>query len=85
ASNPRNPNRPAKLVKWGEATTDEMCIGFIAIVQKGQDLTQPGQKDDLREILNQQREEVRKKMKEGREAKERERAAAAKAKPDAAS
>ena len=85
ASNPRNPNRPAKLVKWGEATTDEMCIGFIAIVQKGQDLTQPGQKDDLREILNRQREERDKKVKDAREAKERERAAAAKAKPDTAS
>ncbi|MBV8266434.1 MAG: hypothetical protein JO252_08930, partial [Planctomycetaceae bacterium] len=71
--------------KWGEATTDEMCIGFIAIVQKGQDLTQPGQKDDLREILNRQREERDKKVKDAREAKERERAAAAKAKPDTAS
>ncbi len=83
ASNPRNPNRPAKCVKWGEATTDEMCIGFIAIVKKGQDLTQPGQKDDLREIQNRQREEFRKKMEEAKEAKKR--AAAAQAKPDTAS
>jgi hypothetical protein len=85
ASNPRNPNRPAKFVKWGEATTDEMCIGFLAIVKKGQDLTQPGQKDDLREIQIRQLEEIRKKMEEAREAKERERAAAAQAKPDTAS
>lgn len=27
--NPRNPNFPPKRVGWGEATTDEMCIGFL--------------------------------------------------------
>ena len=47
SSNPRNPNKPPKLVKWGEATTDEMCVGFIAVTKKGQDLTRPGEKDDL--------------------------------------
>ena len=47
ADNPRNPNKPPKDVKWGEATTDEMCIGFIAVTKKGQDLTRPGEKDDL--------------------------------------
>ena len=52
SSNPRNPNKPPKLVKWGEATTDEMCVGFIAVTKKGQDLTQPGQKDDLLEIFH---------------------------------
>jgi Copper type II ascorbate-dependent monooxygenase, C-terminal domain len=31
ASNPRNPNDPPKPVSWGEATTDEMCIAFLAI------------------------------------------------------
>ena len=25
-ANPRNPNHPPKFVKWGEGTTDEMCI-----------------------------------------------------------
>jgi peroxiredoxin len=58
--NPRNPNKPPKVVTWGEATTDEMCIGFIALTKKGQDLTQPGEKDDLRQILDRQREDVRK-------------------------
>lgn len=29
AENPRNPNRPPKLITWGEASTDEMCIGFM--------------------------------------------------------
>ncbi|MDX1932372.1 MAG: redoxin family protein [Capsulimonadales bacterium] len=27
--NPRNPNTPPQRVTWGEATTDEMCIGFL--------------------------------------------------------
>ena len=43
----RNPNHPPKLVKWGEATTDEMCIGFIGVTKKGQDLTQARRKRRL--------------------------------------
>ncbi len=58
-SNPRNPNKPPKTVRWGEATTDEMCIGFLAVTKKGQDLTRPGEKDDLMEIFHKQREEYR--------------------------
>jgi len=57
AGNPRNPNSPPREVGWGEATTDEMCIGFLAVVKKGQDLTQPGQRDDLGEIIRDQMEE----------------------------
>ena len=30
AQNPRNPNHPPKLVRWGEQTTDEMCIAFLS-------------------------------------------------------
>ncbi len=61
ASNPRNPNRDApRRVRWGEATTDEMCIGFIAVTKKGQDLTLPGEKDDLREIFADQRDRRKK-------------------------
>ena len=30
AQNPRNPNQPPKLVRWGEQTTDEMCIAFLS-------------------------------------------------------
>jgi Copper type II ascorbate-dependent monooxygenase, C-terminal domain len=51
SSNPHNPNKPPKLVMWGPATTDEMCIGFITVIKKGQDLTRPGEKDDLLEII----------------------------------
>lgn len=29
-ANPRNPNSPPRLVKWGEQTTDEMCIAFLS-------------------------------------------------------
>ncbi|APW63931.1 redoxin domain-containing protein [Paludisphaera borealis] len=62
SSNSRNPNRDApQLVTWGEATTDEMCIGFIALTKKGQDLTKPGEKDDLNEIFRAQNEEYRQK------------------------
>jgi len=28
-ANPRNPHSPPKEVRWGEQTTDEMCIAFI--------------------------------------------------------
>jgi mono/diheme cytochrome c family protein/peroxiredoxin len=59
ASNPRNPHKPPKLVKWGEATTDEMCIGFLGLTKKGQDLTKPGEKDDFMDILRKQEEELR--------------------------
>jgi hypothetical protein len=31
-NNPRNPNSPPKKVTFGEATTDEMCVGFIGMV-----------------------------------------------------
>ena len=57
AANPRNPNKPPKEIRWGEATTDEMCIGFIGLVKKGQDLTRPGQVDDLGRIFRDQRAE----------------------------
>ncbi len=72
-SNPRNPNKPPKLVKWGEATTDEMCIGFIGLTKKGQDLTRPGDKDDFMEILEKQYEDLREKMKKDSEEKDRKR------------
>jgi hypothetical protein len=49
-----------KLVKWGEATTDEMCIGFLSVVQKGQDLTRPGEKDTLRDVFQEQGKERQK-------------------------
>jgi hypothetical protein len=52
SDNPHHPT-PDKIVDvaWGEATTDEMCIGFIGLVKAGQDLTRTGEKDDLRSFL----------------------------------
>ena len=47
----RNPNSPPKLVTFGQKSTDEMCVGYIGIVKKGQDLTRTGVKDDLFTIL----------------------------------
>lgn len=58
-SNPRNPHKPPKLIKGGEATTDEMCIGFLGVTKTGQDLTKPGEKDDFMQILEKQHEEMR--------------------------
>lgn len=31
SNNPKNPNDPVKEVRWGEATTDEMCIAFLGV------------------------------------------------------
>ena len=53
-----------------------MCVGFIAVTKKGQDLTRPGEKDELHDIFAQQRDEYRKRMEEAA----RKRAAEAKAK-----
>ncbi len=57
-NSPGNPRRlkemPAGEIRWGEATTDEMCIGFIGVTKKGQDLTRPGEKDDLLDIFKAQ-------------------------------
>jgi mono/diheme cytochrome c family protein len=32
SKNLRNPNNPPKLVRWGEQTTDEMCLCFLQVV-----------------------------------------------------
>ena len=50
----RNPHTPPKLVKWGHDATDEMCVGYIGVVKSGQDLTRPGEKDDLFDTLTRQ-------------------------------
>ncbi|HET7705738.1 MAG TPA: ascorbate-dependent monooxygenase [Thermoanaerobaculia bacterium] len=45
SSNPRNPNHPPKAVRWGEATTDEMCIAFLGVTIDGENLAN-GRADD---------------------------------------
>lgn len=43
ASNPNNPSNPPRNVRWGEQTTDEMCIAFVAFTIDRQDLTKPAE------------------------------------------
>ncbi len=38
ASNPANPSKPPVDVRWGEQTTDEMCIGFLYFTRDSQHL-----------------------------------------------
>jgi uncharacterized protein (TIGR03437 family) len=38
ASNPNNPNSPPKEVRWGEETTDEMCIVFLGYTLDAENL-----------------------------------------------
>jgi hypothetical protein len=52
----RNPNSPPKPVAVGPNAADEMCVGYIAVVKKGQDLTVLGARDDLFSIFLKQRE-----------------------------
>ena len=41
-----------------------MCIGFIGVTKKGQDLTRPGEKDDLLDIFKAQIDDYRNKRDE---------------------
>lgn len=54
----RNPNQPPKMVKAGLNFDDEMCVGYMALVKKGQDLTAIGARDDLYDIFSKQRERL---------------------------
>lgn len=38
ADNPRNPNKPPKFVRWGETSTDEMCIAFLYVTHDDENL-----------------------------------------------
>jgi hypothetical protein len=43
--NPNNPNNPLKEARWGDATTDEMLIGWVAYVTDSPpQRTPPGEK-----------------------------------------
>jgi hypothetical protein len=42
SGNPLNPNNPPKAVGWGENTTDEMCIGFLAFTLDSENLSGSG-------------------------------------------
>jgi mono/diheme cytochrome c family protein len=34
AENPNNPNDPPKNMRWGDKTTDEMCIAFLSLLKE---------------------------------------------------
>jgi mono/diheme cytochrome c family protein len=36
AENPNNPNNPPKDMRWGERTTDEMCIAFVDLLKESE-------------------------------------------------
>lgn len=38
ADNPRNPNNPPRLVRWGEKSTDEMCTAFLYVTYDDENL-----------------------------------------------
>ena len=38
ANNARNPNSPPRDVRWGEQTTDEMCIAFLGVTIDSENL-----------------------------------------------
>jgi len=38
ASNPRNPSNPPKVVRWGEETEDEMCVTFLGVTFRNENL-----------------------------------------------
>lgn len=44
-ANPDNPNNPPRDVRWGENTSDEMCIAFLGITLDAEDLTTAGALD----------------------------------------
>jgi len=52
--NPRNPNSPPKNVRWGEQTTDEMCLAYLNFTVDSESLTQgknvPSISDFLRQL-----------------------------------
>lgn len=56
SAHPRNPHRPPQIVRWGHGVNDEMCVGYIGVVKKDQDLTDGQDKDDLFQIFLRQRD-----------------------------
>ena len=38
ADNPKNPSRPPRFVRWGEESSDEMCIAFLYMTRDNENL-----------------------------------------------
>lgn len=50
-SNLLNPTKPPRLVRWGEQTTDEMCLGYLYFTVDSEHLTQGKQVPAIGETL----------------------------------
>ena len=51
-SNPSNPSHPPITVRWGEQTTDEMCLGFLQVTRDDEHLNdKPPRRLRLRDVL----------------------------------
>ncbi len=48
ADNPRNPNNPPRLVRWGENSTDEMCTAFLYVTRDDENLLKGRPRGDHR-------------------------------------
>lgn len=49
SDNPNQPNNPPKVVRWGEQTTDEMCLAFLSYVRDdGKALSRAQQAEEQR-------------------------------------
>lgn len=48
ANNPENPNSPPKDVRWGERTTDEMCLLFVGFTADLENLAAPPSRTTVR-------------------------------------
>lgn len=45
ADNPNNPSSPPRVVRWGEKTTDEMCLAFLGLLRESEyDPTENGRR-----------------------------------------
>ena len=62
AANPRNPNSPPKAVRWGEQTTDEMCLAYLNFTVDSESLTQGRAAPNVTDILRQLGEARKKKQ-----------------------
>ena len=60
--NPRNPNSPPKAVRWGEQTTDEMCLAYLNYTVDSESLTQGKTVPSVTDILRQLGEARKKKQ-----------------------
>ncbi|MBI3875264.1 MAG: hypothetical protein HY300_04765, partial [Verrucomicrobia bacterium] len=61
ASNPRNPHSPPKPVRWGEQTTDEMCLAYLNFTMDAEHLTKGQSVAGLGEVLRELGARTRKK------------------------